>query len=179
LPSATEIELARSLAPAIRLAEEGFAADALHAAASVLREAQLKKCRCSQKFFSIVTRRLLPVSSWFNPTGRDVAHAGRPGGKSFYHGKFARKMAQTVKSAGGLWELADLENYRVIERTPLKFTYRGARITAAPLPSSRRIGIGAKPVYHAVDTVVCPWATAALRGRGDAPRLSRPCPLYG
>jgi len=58
------------------------------------------------------------------------------GSESFYRGDFARKLAQAVKSAGGLWELSDLESYRVIERAPARLTYHGAKIITAPLPSS-------------------------------------------
>src|SRR6185369_2707009 len=67
---------------------------------------------------------------------RTLRMLAEQGGQSFYRGDFARRLAQTVKAAGGLWELADLENYRVIERQPIRFTYRGAQITTAPLPSS-------------------------------------------
>jgi gamma-glutamyltranspeptidase/glutathione hydrolase len=132
-----KLSLARSLAPAIRLAERGFPADARYAAASALRETLLKNNAGAAKSFldngKAVAAGFVVIQPQLARTLRMLADEG---GQSFYHGDFARKLAQTVKSAGGLWELFDLENYRVIERPPVKFTYRGARITSAPLPSS-------------------------------------------
>lgn len=131
------LPLARSLAPAIRLAEVGFPADARYAAASALREVLLRNSANAARSFldngKAVTAGFVVIQPQLARTLRMLADQGGPG---FYHGDFARKLAQTVKSAGGLWELSDLENYRVIERPPVKFTYRGAKITAAPLPSS-------------------------------------------
>lgn len=131
------LPLARSLAPAIRLAERGFPADARYASASVLREALLKNNADASRSFldngKAVAAGFVVIQPQLARTLRMLAEEG---GQGFYHGDFARKLAQTVKAAGGLWELSDLENYRVIERAPLKFTYRGATITAAPLPSS-------------------------------------------
>ena len=132
-----KLPLARLLAPAIRLAERGFAADARYASASALREALLKTNAAAAKSFlddgKAVAVGFVVIQPQLARTLRLLADRGSQG---FYHGDFARKLAQTVKSAGGLWELSDLENYRVIERPPVKFTYRGAKITTAPLPSS-------------------------------------------
>jgi gamma-glutamyltranspeptidase/glutathione hydrolase len=132
-----KLPLSRLLAPAIQLAEQGFPADARYASASALREALLKDNAGAARSFldngKAVAAGFVVVQPELARTLRMLADQG---GKSFYHGDFARNLVQTVKSAGGLWELSDLENYRVIERPPLKFTYRGARITTAPLPSS-------------------------------------------
>jgi gamma-glutamyltranspeptidase/glutathione hydrolase len=132
-----KLPLARLLAPAIRLAERGFPADARYASASTLREAQLKDDAGAARSFlddgKAVAAGFVVVQPNLARTLRMLADRG---GQSFYHGDFARTLVQTVKSAGGLWELSDLENYHVIERPPIKFTYRGARITTAPLPSS-------------------------------------------
>ncbi len=131
------LPLARSLEPAIRLAERGFPADARYASASALREALLKNNAGATSSFlddgKAVAVGFVVIQPQLARTLRMLADQG---GQSFYHGEFARNLAQTVKSAGGLWELADLENYRVIERPPLKFTYREAKITTSPLPSS-------------------------------------------
>ncbi len=62
-----------------------------------------------------------------------LATQGRQG---FYSGEFARRLVDAVRAGGGLWELSDLESYRVVERPPVKFSYRHATVTSAPLPSS-------------------------------------------
>jgi gamma-glutamyltranspeptidase/glutathione hydrolase len=132
-----KLPLARSLAPAIRLAERGFPADARYASATALRQELLMGNADAAKSFlddgKAVAAGFIVVQPHLARTLRLLADQG---GKGFYHGEFARELAQTVKSAGGLWELSDLENYHVIERPPVKFTYRGAKITTAPLPSS-------------------------------------------
>jgi len=126
-----------ALEAAIRLAQNGFAADARFAAASALREALLARNPGAAESFLDHGK---AVSAGFivrQPRlARTLRMLAASGAHAFYHGDFARALAQTVKSAGGLWELSDLEGYRVIERTPVKFTYRGAQITSAPLPSS-------------------------------------------
>ncbi len=132
-----KLALARSLAPAIRLADQGFPADARYASASAMREALLKNNSEAARSFlddgKAVAAGFVVVQPQLARTLRMLADQGA---HAFYHGDFARKLAQSVESAGGLWELSDLENYRVIERTPIKFTYRGTKITTAPLPSS-------------------------------------------
>ncbi len=132
-----KLPLARSLAPAIRLAEQGFPADARYASASALRADALNSNADAAVSFLDGGK---PAAVGFIVVQPQLARTlhmlAEQGGASFYHGAFASKLAQTVKSAGGLWELSDLENYHVIERPPVKFTYRGATITTAPLPSS-------------------------------------------
>src|SRR5882724_1434532 len=132
-----KLTLARSLAPAIRLAEEGFPADARYVSASTLRAEVLNSNADAARSFLDSGKPAVPGFVVIQPQlARTLRMLAEQGGQSFYRGEFARKLAQTVKAAGGLWELSDLENYHVIERPPVKFAYRGAKITTAPLPSS-------------------------------------------
>lgn len=131
------LPLMRSLAPAIKLAEEGFAADARYAAATASREAALNNDGNAARIFldggRAVAVGYLVRQPQLAVTLRRIAERGR---NAFYNGDTARSMVDAVRAGGGLWELADLENYKVIEREPVRFSYRGARITTAPLPSS-------------------------------------------
>ena len=132
-----KLPLARSLAPAIRLAERGFPADSRYASASALREVLLKNNADAAISFLDNGKAVTPGFVVIQPQlARTLRMLADHGGQAFYDGDFARKLAQTVKSAGGLWELSDLQNYHVIERPPVKFSYRGAKITTAPLPSA-------------------------------------------
>ncbi len=65
----------------------------------------------------------------------------RSGAAGFYGGEVARALVDSVNSAGGVWQLADLAEYRVVERAPVRFQYRGATITAAALPSAGGIAL--------------------------------------
>lgn len=59
----------------------------------------------------------------------------------FYRGRTAQLLVDGSRAAGGIWTLEDLARYRVIEREPLGFFYRGVRIVSAPPPSSGGIAI--------------------------------------
>ncbi|GMQ97118.1 MAG: hypothetical protein BMS9Abin15_0812 [Gammaproteobacteria bacterium] len=63
------------------------------------------------------------------------------GAAGFYRGEVAQKLVAGVKAAGGIWSMQDLAQYKVIERTPIKGTYRGATITSAAPPSSGGIAL--------------------------------------
>jgi len=63
------------------------------------------------------------------------------GATGFYQGKFAKKLVSGVRKLGGTWSEADLANYRVIERTPIKGNYLGAKIISASPPSAGGIAL--------------------------------------
>ncbi|MEQ1880523.1 MAG: gamma-glutamyltransferase [Burkholderiales bacterium] len=132
-----KLPLGISLLPAIGLAEQGFEADSRYAWAAKYREAQLQSDARARRAFLNDGAAVAPGFRVIQPelamTLRTLAKAGAEG---FYKGALAREMVKAVQAAGGLWELADLEAYRVVEREPLKFRYRDASITTAPLPSS-------------------------------------------
>jgi gamma-glutamyltranspeptidase/glutathione hydrolase len=65
----------------------------------------------------------------------------RDGDAGFYDGPVARALVDAVNRAGGVWRLSDLSGYRIIEREPLRFQYRGATITTAALPSAGGIAL--------------------------------------
>ncbi len=54
----------------------------------------------------------------------------------FYRGDIAHQIAQTCADKGGCLSLSDLEDYRVLERTPLKTQYRDRTLLTNPPPSS-------------------------------------------
>jgi gamma-glutamyltranspeptidase/glutathione hydrolase len=62
-----------------------------------------------------------------------IAAHGRNG---FYQGEVARRMVAAVQAGGGIWQEEDLQRYAIVERAPQRFSYRGARITCASLPSA-------------------------------------------
>lgn len=58
------------------------------------------------------------------------------GPQGFYEGAVAQKLSDAVRAAGGLITVDDLANYRAIERTPVRGTYRGYDILSMPPSSS-------------------------------------------
>lgn len=60
----------------------------------------------------------------------------KEGPDAFYRGPLAAKMAQEVQAMGGIWTAEDLAGYKVIERQPIVFQYRGHEIITMPPPSA-------------------------------------------
>jgi len=63
------------------------------------------------------------------------------GSKDFYEGETAKLLAADQKTHNGLITEADLKDYKVMERAPLKGKYRGYEVITSPPPSSGGIGI--------------------------------------
>ncbi|MDQ0477697.1 MULTISPECIES: gamma-glutamyltransferase [Chryseobacterium] len=60
----------------------------------------------------------------------------KDGAKAFYEGKTAQLIIDEMKRGNGIITLNDLKNYKVVERKPLTFNYKGNEIVSMPLPSS-------------------------------------------
>ena len=60
----------------------------------------------------------------------------REGVDWFYRGAFAQKTAEWMRSHGGLVTTNDFAQYRVVQREPVRGTYRGHEIVSFPPPSS-------------------------------------------
>ncbi len=61
-----------------------------------------------------------------------LTHGGE---QEFYEGELAKSMVRSMLEGSGLLTLADLSEYRVIEREPLSVNYRGHRLLTNPHPS--------------------------------------------
>lgn len=70
----------------------------------------------------------------------DLAHTlellAARGNDGFYRGEIAEKMLADIKKYGGDWTHADLANYAIKERSPIRFKYRDWDVVTAPPPSS-------------------------------------------
>ncbi len=63
------------------------------------------------------------------------------GPREFYEGETARLIAADMAAQGGLITLDDLKAYRVVERPPVRGSYRGHEILTMPPPSSGGIAL--------------------------------------
>jgi len=125
------------MAPAIRLAEDGFEVS-FHLAASLQRASErLSRHPESKRIFSRDGRHYEEgetfVQKELAATLRRIAEHGVDG---FYQGETARLLAEEMKRGGGLVTEEDLKAYRPVERTPVRGTYRGYEIVSMPPPSS-------------------------------------------
>ncbi|RTZ73883.1 MAG: gamma-glutamyltransferase [Gammaproteobacteria bacterium] len=131
------LPLARSLAPAIRLAREGFEVDAHYRRMARFRLGVLRRHASTRGIF--LKEGEVPPLGWrirqpgLARTLEQLAEKGREG---FYAGPVARKLVNSVRRHGGIWTLEDLKAYRVVEREPIVGRYRGYRVVTAAPPSS-------------------------------------------
>jgi gamma-glutamyltranspeptidase/glutathione hydrolase len=130
-----KLSLDRVMAPAIKLAEEGFA----------LAEADARDLQEDKPLGEFPeSKRIFQRDGNFYKDGEvlkqpDLARtlrriASNPG--DFYHGAMARELAAAIQKGGGLLTAEDLANYEVKEREAIRGTYRGYEIISAPPPSS-------------------------------------------
>jgi gamma-glutamyltranspeptidase / glutathione hydrolase len=129
------------IAPAIKLAEDGFTLSDQEA--ETLHDKDLAKFPESRRVFQTA-----PTGSYYQSgdTFRQPQLAATlkriaadPG--DFYHGEIARKLAADMKANGGLITEVDLAHYQVRERVPVKGSYHGYEIVSAPPPSAGGIAL--------------------------------------
>jgi len=129
-----KLTLKQVMAPAIKLARDGFALT--WGEAADFHDEGLAKFPES--------RRVFQRNGDFYKTGEifrqpDLAHtleriAANP--DDFYHGALAREIAAAMKKGGGLITADDLAHYEVKEREAVRGTYRGYEVISAPPPSA-------------------------------------------
>ena len=131
------LPLSLVLAPAIALASEGFPVDAYYRRMARFR---LEALRASPE-----ASRLLLLNGDVPPLGylihqpelaNTLLRIAREGREGFYAGELARRLVDGVRGADGIWQLQDLQDYRVVEREPLSGQFGDLRIVSAAPPSS-------------------------------------------
>ena len=137
-----KLPLVESLAPAIRIAREGFPLYPRLVKAIGQRKPVLERWTAASRLYLVDGAAPPAGSTWRNPdiaaTLESIAKDGHDG---FYKGGFAAKLVDAVRAAGGIWTLDDLAAYEVREREPIVVDYRGWRIVTAPPPSSGGIAL--------------------------------------
>ncbi len=129
-----KLTLQQVMAPAIKLAREGYALT--WDEAEQMHDEYLAKFPESHRVFQRNGDYYKPGEIFRQPdlarTLERIAH--NP--DDFYHGSLARELAAAIQKGGGLITADDLAHYEVKEREPVRGTYRGYDIISAPPPSS-------------------------------------------
>jgi gamma-glutamyltranspeptidase / glutathione hydrolase len=132
-----KLGLARVMAPAIRLARNGFPisyqlAQRLHSS-----RALLEKFDGSRHIFLRDGNLYEPGALFRQPDlARTLAAIARHGPQAFYTGATAKAFVATMQKYKGLITREDLEHYEAKVRTPLTGHFRGFDIITAPPPSA-------------------------------------------
>ncbi|MET4570852.1 gamma-glutamyltransferase [Rhodanobacter soli] len=136
------LSLQQSLAPAIRIARDGFEPDARLRGAITSMQKDLARWPASAAKYLPNGKPPAEGATWRDPDqARTLELIAAHGDDGFYRGETAQKLVAAVRAAGGNWTLADLANYRAKERTPITVDYRGYKIVTAPPPSSGGVAI--------------------------------------
>ncbi|MBI3476768.1 MAG: gamma-glutamyltransferase [Acidobacteria bacterium] len=129
-----KLTLEKVMAPAIRLAREGFAL--AWEDSEDLKDNDLAKFPASKRIFQRGGKYYQPGEILKQPElARTLERIAKNPG-DFYHGALARELAAAVQKGGGLITAKDLADYEVKEREPIHGTYRGYDVISAPPPSS-------------------------------------------
>jgi gamma-glutamyltranspeptidase/glutathione hydrolase len=137
------MSLAEVIEPAIRLAEKGFPVSYALDSEFAAREKRLLEDPEARRLFFRKDGSRYPVGSILRQkdlawTLKQIRKRGRDG---FYAGAVADRIAGDMKANGGLITRADLANYRVVEREPVRGTFRDFEVVATPPPSSGGVHI--------------------------------------
>src|SRR6185503_19255691 len=130
------------VAPAVRLAREGFPVGETLAGLFAEEREHLNAWDGTRKVFFHDGK--VPVTGDIlrNPDlARSLALIGRDGARAFYDGPIGAGIVAEAKAHGGLITAADLKNYKVVERAPVRGNYRGYEIVSMPPPSSGGVHI--------------------------------------
>ena len=130
------LPMEKLIQPAIDLAEQGFAITEKEAS---LLNNQMQYFNDHNKVPTVFQRN----TAWKQGDiliQKDLAQTlkliQKNGEKGFYEGTTAELIVAEMKRGNGIITLNDLKNYKVAERKPIVFNYKGNEIVSMPLPSS-------------------------------------------
>lgn len=138
-----KLPLRNTLAPAIRLANQGFTVDRIYRDRAGMRLSAMRDDAETARLFlangevpatgTVIRQPELAI------TLQALADKGRDG---FYRGPVAARLVKEVNGSGGIWSMDDLSGYRVAEREPLRYRLADQReLISAPPPSAGGVAI--------------------------------------
>jgi gamma-glutamyltranspeptidase / glutathione hydrolase len=129
------LPLTQVMAPAIRLARDGFIVSPLLARTiERSREKMLADSLASLRFMP-GGKALRPGERLVQPELANTLERIRDGGRdAFYTGALADRLSAKVQSRGGLISVSDMQRYPVLAVRPLCATWRGYTVIGAPPP---------------------------------------------
>ena len=135
-----KLPLERTMAPAIKLARDGYPL-AWEDAEDFRKDGHLAQFPESRHIFQRDGNYYQAGGIFRQPQLARILERIASNPDDFYHGAMARELAAAIQKGGGLVTAADLADYEVKEREPVRGTYRGYEIISAPPPSSGGIAL--------------------------------------
>lgn len=134
-----KLTLAQVMAPAIRLARQGYGLS--YEDAQAFKDEDLAKFPESRRIFQRDGNFYQPGEIFKQPELAKTLERIAKNPDDFYKGAMARQIAAFDAKGGGLITAADLAHYEVKERPVIRGTYRGYEVLSAPPPSSGGIAL--------------------------------------
>jgi gamma-glutamyltranspeptidase/glutathione hydrolase len=136
------ISLAQALAPAIRLAEEGFPVTPVIAQDWADEAERLAKDEGARATFLVDGVRTPKAGEWFrNPDyARTLRLIAKEGPGVFYGGALGRRVVRRVRALGGFLTVGDLRRQRPVWVTPISTTFHGYRVWELP-PNGQGVAV--------------------------------------
>ena len=140
------MKLAEVMAPAIRLAEQGFPVSEKLARQLVDHRPNLQKFSVSRRIFLKDGEMFQPGDTFRQPElAATLKRIAKFGAADFYHGETARMLADDMVRLGGLITLDDLARYqpktREVLRAKYTFNEHAWEVISAPPPSSGGVAV--------------------------------------
>lgn len=129
-----KLTLAEDMAPAIRLATEGFVLT--DAEARMLQSKNMTQFPASAHIYQRDGNFYKEGETFKQPELAATLTRIAKDPDAFYKGAMAKQIAEAEKVGGGLITAEDLANYEVKDREPIRGRYRGYDVITAPPPSS-------------------------------------------
>jgi len=130
------------VAPAVKLAADGFPVDATLRVAIERQQANMKRFADLRRIYmpkgEVPKEREIIRQAELATTLKAIAQEGAA---VFYHGWIGRAIVETIQKEGGVMTLDDLKNYKPVWREPLVGSYRGRTVVTMPPPSSGGVAL--------------------------------------
>jgi gamma-glutamyltranspeptidase len=135
-----KVSWADLIEPAIKLADEGFILDESLPTSIAEGRRFLAKWPEAARIYLPDGKVPKPGDRFFNKDYAETLRAiARDGADAFYRGDIARRIVDDLQENGGIISMADLAQYRAIEREPIVGRYRGHTLYAGGPPVSTGI----------------------------------------
>jgi len=136
------LPLSKTLAPAIRLAGEGFPVTEHYRKMAAFRLEVLRRYPQSARIF-LKDNEVPPLGYLIRQPGlaTTLKAIAKAGARGFYQGDVSEALLKASREAGGIWQSKDFSTYRVVEREPIRSQYHGLTITSAAPPSSGGVAL--------------------------------------
>ena len=138
-----QLSLAQNLAPAIKIAREGFPAYSKYVRGLASKKDIMQRYPSTMKLYFKNGKETPKIGD--NIVLEDMAKTleaiAKHGNKGFYEGKVAELLVKASQENGGIWTLEDLKNYKIMVREPIYTKYKGKQLVTAPPPSSGGIAL--------------------------------------